>query len=65
MEFGAAGPGDDHEEREGSSVCTVCGAEVEEGDVEDTNGWRWFSDGKGGLHPLCPTCPPPKLTLVG
>lgn len=42
------------------AVCSVCGAALEEdGDIEDSNGWRWFSDGRGGLLPLCPTCPVP------
>jgi hypothetical protein len=41
-------------------ACAVCGSAVEdEGDIEDSNGWRWFSDGQGGLLPLCPTCPVP------
>ena len=41
-------------------VCAVCGAVVEtDGEIEDSNGWRWFSDGRGGLLPLCPTCPVP------
>jgi hypothetical protein len=41
-------------------VCAVCGRAVEdEGDIEDSSGWRWFSDGRGGLLPLCPTCPVP------
>ncbi len=39
--------------------CAVCGATVEVGDISDTSGWRWYSDGRGGLHALCPTCPPP------
>ena len=41
-------------------TCAVCGSTVEpDGDLEDSNGWRWFSDGRGGLLPLCPTCPVP------
>ncbi len=39
--------------------CAVCGATVEVGGISDTSGWRWYSDGRGGLHALCPTCPPP------
>jgi transcription initiation factor TFIIIB Brf1 subunit/transcription initiation factor TFIIB len=41
------------------SVCSVCGCVADVNDIEDTNGWRWYSDGKGGLKPLCATCPPP------
>jgi hypothetical protein len=41
------------------TVCSVCGAAADVDDVEDTNGWRWYSDGRGGLRPLCATCPPP------
>jgi hypothetical protein len=41
-------------------VCAVCGAAAKTGDIEDTSGWRWFSDGQGGLFPLCPTCPVPE-----
>ena len=41
------------------NVCAVCGAVANDADLEDTNGWRWFNDGKGGLLPLCATCPPP------
>jgi len=40
-------------------VCAVCGAEARTEAVEDTNGWRWFSDGRGGLVPLCSSCPVP------
>jgi hypothetical protein len=48
-------------ERKGTdlTVCSVCGAAADVDDVEDTNGWRWYSDGRGGLRPLCATCPPP------
>ena len=43
-------------------VCAVCGAAVEQdGEIEDSNGWRWYSDGQGGLLPLCPACPPPAI----
>lgn len=46
--------------------CCVCGAEIEAGDLEDTNGWRWFSDGRGGLKSVCPTCPlPASATAAG
>jgi len=41
------------------NVCAVCGAVANDSDLEDTNGWRWFNDGKGGLLPLCAACPPP------
>jgi len=42
------------------AVCAVCGAAIEDhDDIEDSNGWRWLSDGRGGLLPLCPTCPTP------
>jgi hypothetical protein len=40
-------------------VCAVCGAEARTDAVEDTNGWRWFNDGEGGLVPLCADCPVP------
>jgi len=40
-------------------VCVSCGVRVNLEDVESTNGWRWFSDGAGGLFPLCETCPVP------
>ena len=47
------------------SVCAVCGAVLDDdGAIEDSNGWRWFSDGRGGLHSLCPTCPVP-TTITG
>jgi len=42
-------------------TCAVCGCAVDLDDVEDTNGWRWFSDGRGALLALCPTCPVPTL----
>jgi hypothetical protein len=45
------------------NVCAVCGAVADDSDLEDTNGWRWFNDGKGGLLPLCATCPPPAELL--
>ena len=41
-------------------VCIVCGAAIEDdAAIEDSNGWRWLSDGQGSLLPLCPTCPLP------
>jgi len=43
-------------------TCAVCGCAVDLDDVEDTNGWRWFSDGRGALLALCPTCPVPTLS---
>ncbi len=42
-----------------SSICSVCGSAVAEDDIENTNGWRWYSDGRGGLRTLCATCPAP------
>lgn len=42
-----------------SSICSVCGRVVAEDDVENTSGWRWYSDGRGGLRTLCATCPAP------
>jgi hypothetical protein len=45
------------------NVCAVCEAVANDSDLEDTNGWRWFNDGKGGLLPLCATCPPPAEVL--
>ena len=49
---------DDHGQP--GDVCAVCGVAVDdEGGIEDTSGWRWFSDGQGGLLPLCPSCPVP------
>jgi hypothetical protein len=47
------------------NVCAVCGAVANDTDLEDTNGWRWFNDGKGGLLPLCATCPPPDALVGG
>ncbi len=48
-------------EIEHDAVCAVCGATIEDdGDIEDSSGWRWFSDGQGGLLTLCPACPPPE-----
>jgi hypothetical protein len=45
------------------NVCAVCGSVANDADLEDTNGWRWFNDGKGGLLPLCATCPAPPALL--
>lgn len=42
-----------------TSVCSTCGCTVADGNIDDTNGWRWYSDGRGGLHPLCANCPAP------
>jgi hypothetical protein len=47
-----------------SSICSVCGCTAVDDDVDDTNGWRWYSDGRGGLHPLCATCPVPTSLSV-
>jgi len=46
------------------NVCTVCGTTVAEGDINATNGWRWFSDGRGELSGLCPSCPTPAWLLA-
>jgi len=45
-------------------VCTVCGTTASADDTSQTNGWRWFSDGRGGLSGLCPSCPTPISLLV-
>ena len=52
---------------DGSSVCSVCGRSVAEDDVENSNGWRWYSNGLGGLMTLCSTCPalPRCLRTIG
>jgi len=42
-----------------TSVCSACGCSITDDDIDDTNGWRWYSDGQGGLHPVCATCPAP------
>jgi hypothetical protein len=56
-------PGDN---ADAHAVCVVCGTVIEnEADIEDSNGWRWFSDGRGGLLPLCPTCPVPAEITKG
>jgi hypothetical protein len=44
-------------------LCAVCGDRAGTASIDDTNGWRWFNDGKGGLLPLCATCPPPPEVL--
>jgi hypothetical protein len=44
-------------------VCVVCGRRVDLEDTESTSGWRWFSDGRGGLYPLCESCPVPEEFL--
>jgi hypothetical protein len=61
---GRVGAGDvavraEHVDPGASSICSVCGCTVADEAVEDTNGWRWYSDGRGGLRPLCATCPDP------
>jgi hypothetical protein len=40
-------------------LCYVCGERTGATAVDDTDGWRWFNDGKGGLLPLCATCAVP------
>ena len=62
--FQRVGAGDaaargEHADPVASSICSVCGRAVADDDIEDTNGWRWYSDGRGGLRPLCETCPVP------
>jgi len=51
---------DDHPEDEGEHTCAVCGVRVDLDNVNSTDGWRWFSDGAGGLFPLCQKCPVPQ-----
>jgi hypothetical protein len=53
------------EETNALDVCAVCGTAVQADNIEDTNGWRWFNDGMGGLSPLCPDCPVPERFSVG
>jgi hypothetical protein len=47
-----------------TSVCSACGSSVADDNVTDTNGWRWYSDGEGGLRPLCATCPAPTASVA-
>ena len=35
-------------------TCANCGARASEAEAEDS-GWRYWSDGVGGLHAFCPT----------
>jgi hypothetical protein len=51
-------------EPETIDVCTLCGAISPTGDLDATIGWRWFSDGRGGLAGLCPACPTPLSLLA-
>jgi hypothetical protein len=44
-------------------LCAVCGHRAGPAPVEDTDGWRWFNDGRGGLLPLCATCEVPENLL--
>ena len=53
-------PSTGSEQAKDEAVCSVCGCTVDVDDVEDTSGWRWYSDGRGGLLPLCKSCPLPK-----
>jgi hypothetical protein len=48
-----------HVDPHATSVCSACGCSINDDDIDDTNGWRWYSDGQGGLHPVCATCPAP------
>ena len=41
-------------------LCFVCGDRTGAGVVDNTDGWRWFNDGRGGLLPLCSTCAVPQ-----
>ena len=36
-------------------TCAECGREVDEQTAE-TEGWGYWSDGVGKLHPFCPAC---------
>ncbi len=56
-------PGDVVEPVLSETTCVVCGAATNADEIEDTNGWRWFSDGRGGLLPLCASCPVPEELL--
>lgn len=48
-------------ESEDGELCAGCGRVIEEGgNLENSSGWRWYSDGRGGLVSLCPTCPMPE-----
>jgi len=31
--------------------------------IDGMAGWRWFSNGRGGLHAVCPSCPTPNDLL--
>jgi hypothetical protein len=50
--------------RAGGHLCAVCGNQVDAGDIERTDGWRWFNDGRGGLVSLCSTCDVPEDSLA-
>jgi len=39
-----------------SERCAVCGATVDNEDVADDAGWRYYADGEGELHVFCPSC---------
>jgi hypothetical protein len=43
--------------------CSVCGNRVGAPEIENTDGWRWFNDGRGGLLPLCSTCVVPDALI--
>lgn len=36
-------------------TCAECGRQATEQDAEQ-EGWGYWSDGLGGLHPFCPDC---------
>jgi hypothetical protein len=44
-------------------LCFVCGDQAGAAAVDNTDGWRWFNDGRGGLLPLCSTCAVPEDLL--
>jgi len=44
-------------------LCAVCGRRARVASVVNTDGWRWFNDGRGGLLPLCSTCDVPEALL--
>ena len=36
--------------------CAECGQPVANDERAERNGWRYWSDGVGELHPYCPSC---------
>ena len=46
-----------HLEWESRSSCSGCGRDEPAcDDAEGAVGWRWYSNGRGGLWPLCAAC---------